>query len=95
MEERRSNGRISLIYPEFSISSKFPSQKIGVIVLVFKTKECKLVRNPCDISARPWEGTEICDSREGKNERLERMLISVDEKCESYVRKIVILSVPP
>ena len=64
-----------------SIWSKNPTLKFKVITLLYNSLSLITPQNPCDISARPWGRTEICDSHKGKNERLERMIIMVGEEC--------------
>ena len=63
----------------FSISLKSSSRKLWPIVLAFRMKCYKKVQIPCDISARSWGGTEICDSREAFGGG-EGMLILVSEE---------------
>lgn len=48
------------------------------MALVINVMSDSLTRNPCDISVRSWEGTEIRDSREG---------FGVGRECQSWSMK--------
>lgn len=53
--------------------------KIMAYYLGFQNERHKMAQIPCDISARSWGGTEICDSREAFGGG-EGMLILVSEE---------------